>query len=74
MTKVKSAMSLEALNAMLLNGFLKEHRTVQELKVNAAKQEDDHRAAKQIEALTANTKVSAQLEAEQTCVASGQQS
>ena len=41
----------EAVNAMLLNEFLKEHRTVQELK-------------KRIEALTAGLqKVSAQLEA-----------
>jgi trimeric autotransporter adhesin len=41
----------EAVNAMLLNEFLKEHRTVQELK-------------KEIEALTATVqKVSAQIEA-----------
>jgi len=47
----------EAVNAMLLNEFLKEHRTVQQLEANAAKQQ------KQIEALTAGLqKVSAQLE------------
>jgi hypothetical protein len=36
----------EAVNAMLLNEFLKEHRKVQELEANAARQQ------KQIEALT----------------------
>jgi len=47
----------EAVNAMLLNEFLKEYRTVQELKTTVAKQQ------KQIEALTAGLqKVSAQLE------------
>jgi len=47
----------EAVNAMLLNEFLKEHRKVQELEANAARQE------KQIEALTAGLqKVSAQFE------------
>ena len=55
----------EAVNAMLLNEFLKEHRTVQELKSNAAKQEATvAQQQKQIEALTAGLqKVSAQLEA-----------
>jgi hypothetical protein len=54
----------EAVNAMLLNEFLKEHRTVQELKANAAKQETNiAQQQKQIEALTAGLqKVSAQLE------------
>ena len=54
----------DAVNAMLLNEFLKEHRTVQELKVNAAKQETIiAQQQKQIEALTAGLqKVSAQLE------------
>jgi len=48
----------EAVNAMLLNEFLKEHRRVQELEANAAQRQ------KQIEALTAGLqKVSAQLEA-----------
>ena len=50
---------------MLLNEFLKEHRTVQELKSAAAKQEAiiAHQQ-KQIEALTAGLQnVSAQLEA-----------
>src|SRR5205807_8132124 len=44
----------EAVNAMLLNEFLKEHRTVQELKSTAAKQEAiiAHQQT-QIEALTA---------------------
>ena len=47
----------EAVNAMLLNEFLKEHCTVQELKTTIAQQQ------KQIEALTAGLeKVSAQLE------------
>jgi hypothetical protein len=51
-------------NAMLLNEFLKEHRTVQELKSNAAKQETTiARQQKQIEALIAGLqRVSAQLE------------
>jgi hypothetical protein len=55
----------DAVNAMLLNEFLKEHRTVQEVKSVVAKQ--DAAAAqqqKQIEAMTAGLqKVSAQLEA-----------
>jgi hypothetical protein len=47
----------EAVNAMLLNEFLKEHRKVQDLEANAARQQ------KQIEALAAGLqKVSAQLE------------
>jgi len=47
----------EAVNAMLLNEFLKEHQTVQELKTTTAQQK------KQIDALTAGLeKVSAQLE------------
>ena len=47
----------DAVNAMLLNEFLKEHRTVQELKATAAEEK------KQIEALAAGLqKVSAQLE------------
>ena len=54
----------DAVNAMLLNEFLKEHRTVQELKSVVAKQEAaaaQHQ--KQIEALTVGLqKVSAQLE------------
>jgi hypothetical protein len=37
----------EAVNAMLLNEFLKEHRKVQQLEANAARQQ------KQIEALAA---------------------
>jgi uncharacterized coiled-coil protein SlyX len=54
----------EAVNAMLLNEFLKEHRTVQELKSNAAKQDATiAQQQKQIEALTAGLqRVSAQLE------------
>ena len=62
----------DAVNAMLLNEFLKEHRTVQELKSTVARQ--DAMAAeqgKEIKALTASLKeqasqirkVSAQLEA-----------
>ena len=47
----------DQVNAMLLNEFLKEHRKVQDLEANAAKQQ------KQIEALTAGLqKVSDQLE------------
>jgi predicted ribosome quality control (RQC) complex YloA/Tae2 family protein len=55
----------EAVNAMLLNEFLKEHRTVQELKSVVAKQEAAAaQQQKQIESLTAGLqKVSAQLEA-----------
>jgi Chaperone of endosialidase len=48
----------DQVNAMLLNEFLKEHRKVEELEANAARQQ------KQIERLTAGLqKVSAQLEA-----------
>ncbi len=54
----------EAVNAMLLNEFLKDHKTMQELKSNAAKQEATITCQqKQIEALTKGLqKVSAQLE------------
>jgi uncharacterized coiled-coil protein SlyX len=54
----------EAVNAMLLNEFLKEHRTVQELKSTAAKQEATiAKQQKQIEALTTGLqKVSNELE------------
>jgi Chaperone of endosialidase len=54
-----------AINAMLLNEFLKEHRTVQELRSIVAKQEATAaQQQKQIDALTAGLqKVSAQLEA-----------
>jgi O-acetylhomoserine/O-acetylserine sulfhydrylase-like pyridoxal-dependent enzyme len=54
----------EAVNAMLLNEFLKEHQTVQELKSAALKQEAMIAIQqKQIEALAAGLqKVSAQLE------------
>ena len=48
----------DAVNAMLLNEFLKEHRKVEEQEATIARQQ------KQIEALTAGLqKVSAQLEA-----------
>jgi arginine/lysine/ornithine decarboxylase len=59
----------EAVNAMLLNEFLKEHRAVQEQKATIAQlkkqlQATAARQQKQIEALTAGLqKVSAQLEA-----------
>ena len=47
----------DQVNAMLLNEFLKEHRKVEELEANAARQQ------RQIEALTAGLqKVSTQLE------------
>ena len=58
----------DAVNAMLLNEFLKEHKTVQEQGVTIARQRKDFEAAiarqqEQIEALTAGLqKVSAQLE------------
>jgi len=58
----------EAVNAMLLNEFLKEHRTVQEQKATIAQLRQDFqsklaRQQKQIEALTAGLqKVSAQVE------------
>jgi hypothetical protein len=54
----------DAVNAMLLNEFLKEHRTVEELKSTAEKQEATiARQQKQIEALTTGLqKVSDQLE------------
>jgi uncharacterized coiled-coil protein SlyX len=53
----------EAVNAMLLNEFLKEHRTVQDLKAAAAKQEATiEQQQKQIEALTAGLqKVTAEI-------------
>ena len=55
----------EAVNAMLLNEFLKEHRTVEELKSNFVKQEATiARLEQQIEALTAGLQnMSAQLAA-----------
>jgi hypothetical protein len=54
----------EAVNAMLLNEFLKEHRVVEQLKSAAVKQEAKIvRQQKQIEALTAGLqRVSAQVE------------
>ena len=58
----------DAVNAMLLNEFLKEHRKVQELEATIAKQQKEFQATatheqKQIEALTAGLqKVSAQVE------------
>ena len=64
----------EAINAMLLNEFLKEHRKVQKLEATIAQlkftvsgqQVDATQQQKQIEALTAGLqKVSAQLEASQ---------
>jgi cell division FtsZ-interacting protein ZapD len=51
----------DQVNAMLLNEFLKEHRTVRQLKATVAQQQN------QIEALTAGLqKVSAQLEVSKT--------
>jgi len=58
----------EAVNAMLLNEFLKEHKKVEQLQATVAQQQKDFQATvgrqqKQIEALTAGLqKVSAQLE------------
>ena len=62
-----STVRYEAVNAMLLNEFLKEHQQVQELKGTVAKQQEEFRAKiaqqqKQIEALTSIVqKVSAQI-------------
>jgi hypothetical protein len=67
----------EAVNAMLLNEFLKEHRTVQGLKSIVAKQEATAaQQQKEIKALTASLKeqasqiqkVSAQLELSKTAL------
>jgi hypothetical protein len=53
----------EQVNAMLLNEFLKEHRTMEELKATVAQQQ------KQIDALSATLqKVSAQLELSKTAL------
>ena len=58
----------DAVNAMLLNEFLKEHRTVQEQKATIAQLEQDFQSKlaeqqKQIQALTAGLqKVSAEIE------------
>jgi O-acetylhomoserine/O-acetylserine sulfhydrylase-like pyridoxal-dependent enzyme len=51
----------EAVNAMLLNEFLKEHRKVEQLQTKVTRQERDFQAAlteqrKEIEALTASLK------------------
>jgi uncharacterized coiled-coil protein SlyX len=56
----------EAVNAMLLNEFLKEHRKVQELEANAARQQREIKAltaalkeqASQIQKVTAQLEVS----------------
>jgi uncharacterized coiled-coil protein SlyX len=56
----------EAVNAMLLNEFLKEHRKVQELEANAANQQKEIKAltaalkeqASQIQKVTAQLEVS----------------
>jgi len=58
------AVRYEAVNAMLLNEFLKEHRNVQELKSTVAKQESTiAQQQKQIEALTTGLqKVSDQMD------------
>jgi hypothetical protein len=59
----------DAVNAMLLNEFLKEHRKIQELEATIAKQQKDFQAAathqqKPIDGLTTGLqKVSVQLEA-----------
>ena len=64
--KVKSV-RYEAVNAMLLNEFLKDHRKVEKLECTVAMQEKDFKATiaqqqKQIEALTAAVqKVSEQI-------------
>ena len=61
-------MRYEAVNAMLLNEFLKEHRKVEELQATVVQQRKDFQATtahqqEQIEALTAGLqKVSAQVD------------
>jgi hypothetical protein len=64
------AVRYEAVNAMLLNEFLKEHRTVQEQKATITQLKKDFaQQQKQIEALTAGLqKVSAQLEVSKTAL------
>ena len=59
-----STVRYEAVNAMLLNEFLKEHRKVEELQAIVAKQEaTNSRQQQQIEALTAGLqKVTARVE------------
>ena len=63
-----TAVRYDQVNAMLLNEFLKEHRTVQELKSVVAKQKAAAaHQQKQIDALTTGLqRVSAQLEASKT--------
>ena len=62
----------EAVNAMLLNEFLKEHQKVEKLECTVAKQEKDFKATiaqqqKQIEALTSTVqKVSEKIELNKT--------
>ena len=64
-----STVRYEAVNAMLLNEFLKEHSQVQQLKVTVAQQQ------KQIEALAAGLqKVSAANRNERTCTTLSHQS
>src|SRR5207237_45965 len=64
-----SSVRYDAVNAMLLNEFLKEHRQVQQLKATVVQQQEEFRAKiaqqqKQIEALTAGLqKVAANVEA-----------
>jgi uncharacterized coiled-coil protein SlyX len=55
----------DAVNAMLLNEFLKEHRTVEELQANAAEQQKEIKALATIvkEQAAPLEKVTAQLEA-----------
>jgi endosialidase-like protein len=68
-----------AVNAMLLNEFLKEHRKVEEQEATFAQLKKDFRAtvaqlATRLDEQAAQIqKVSAQLETKQTCAASGQQ-
>jgi O-acetylhomoserine/O-acetylserine sulfhydrylase-like pyridoxal-dependent enzyme len=61
----------EAVNAMLLNEFLKEHQQVQELKAAGAKQNAKiERQEKQIGALTAELhRVAAEVDSARTLVA-----
>ena len=58
-------MRYEAVNAMLLNEFLKEHQNVQEQEATIAKQQQAtlHVIAEAVEAQAGSQKVSAQLEA-----------
>jgi hypothetical protein len=65
-TSAGNSVRYEAVNAMLLNEFLKAHRRIEEQEATIA------RLQKQIDAVTAGLeKVSEQIESGQSCAASG---